>query len=50
MLRKNTNIIFVDAIKAFMSKLENWKRKVNIKKNVAIFEKLSPVLVISGYF
>ena len=30
MQRRNTNIIkFVDALKALMSKLENWKRKIN---------------------
>ena len=41
---RNTNIIkFVDALKAFMSKLENWKRKVNTK-NVAMFEKLTSIL------
>ena len=34
---RNTNIIkVVDAIKSFMSKLENWMRKDNTK-NAAIF-------------
>jgi len=45
---RNTNIIkFMDSLKAFMSKLENWKRKVKIK-NVAMFEKLSSILVAGG--
>ena len=45
---RNTNIMkFVDALKAFMSKQENWKRKVNAI-NVAMFEKLSSILDVSG--
>ena len=45
---RNTNIIkFVDSLKAFMSKLENWKRKVNTK-NVAMFEKLTSILDVCG--
>ena len=45
---KNTNIIkFMDSLKAFISKLENWKIKVKIK-NVAMFEKLSSILVAGG--
>ena len=45
---RNTNIIkFIDSLKAFMSKLENWKRKVKIK-NVAMFEKLSSIFVAGG--
>ena len=45
---RNTNIIkFMDSLKAFMSKLENWKRKVKIK-NVAMFEQLSSVIVAGG--
>ena len=45
---RNTNIVkFVDALKAFMSKLENWKRKVNTK-NVAMFEKLSSTIDVCG--
>ena len=38
---------FVDAFKAFTSKLENRKRKVNTK-NVAMFEKLSSILDVCG--
>lgn len=42
---RNTNIIkFIDSLRAFMSKLENWKRKISIQK-VAMFDKLSAVLV-----
>ena len=38
---KNTNIIqFKDTLKAFMSNLDNWKRKVRMGK-VAMFEELS---------
>jgi hypothetical protein len=45
---RNTNIItFTDSLKGFTGKLENWKRKVKIK-NVAMFEKLSSVLVAGG--
>ena len=45
---RNTNIIkFMDSLKAFMRKLENWKGKVKIK-NVAMFEKLSSILVAGG--
>jgi hypothetical protein len=45
---RNTDIIkLIYSLKAFMSKLENWKRKVKIK-NVAMFEKLSSVLVVGG--
>ena len=41
---KNTNTIqFYDILKAFMSKLGNWKRKVRTNK-VVIFEELSPIL------
>ena len=37
---KNTNIIkFVDALKAFKSKLSNWKRKIRMH-NYSMFEKL----------
>lgn len=35
------------SLKDFMSKLGNWKRKV-IMNYVAMFEKLSPVLVAEG--
>ena len=38
---------FVDALKAFMSKIENWRRKVNTK-NVPMFEKLSSILDACG--
>ena len=45
---RNTNIFkFMDSLKAFRSKLENWKRKVNIQ-NVAMFDKLSSILVDGG--
>lgn len=44
---RNTNIKFMDSLKAFMSKLENWKRKINIK-NIAMFDKLSSILVAGG--
>lgn len=45
---RNTNIIkFMDLLKAFMIKLENWKRKVKIK-NVTMFEKLSSILVVGS--
>ncbi|XP_068229067.1 zinc finger BED domain-containing protein 5-like [Palaemon carinicauda] len=45
---RNTNVIkFLDALKAFMSKLENWKRRVNAE-NVAMFEKLSSILDVCG--
>jgi len=41
---RNTNIIkFVDALKAFKSKLTNWKRKIQIQ-NCAMFEKLDMLL------
>ena len=43
----STHLKFMDSLKAFMSKLENWKRKVKIK-NVAMFEKLSSILVAGG--
>ena len=37
---RNTNIInFVDALKAFTSKLSNWKQKIRIQ-NCSVFEKL----------
>ena len=43
---KNTNIIqFKDTLKAFMSKLDNWKRKVRMG-NVAMFEELSSILKV----
>ena len=43
---KNTNIIqFKDTLKAFMSKLDNWKRKVSTN-NVAMFEELSSILKV----
>ena len=43
---KNTNIIqFKDTLKAFMSKLDNWKRKV-CTNNVAMFEELSSILKV----
>ena len=45
---RNTNIIkFVDALKAVMRKLENWRRKVNTI-NVAMFEKMSSILDVRG--
>ena len=41
---RNINIIkFVDALKAFTSKLSNWKRKIGIK-NYSMFEKLDILL------
>ncbi|XP_064485887.1 zinc finger BED domain-containing protein 5-like [Ornithodoros turicata] len=41
---RNTNIIkFIDSLKAFLCKVQNWKRKVN-GGNVAMFEKLSSTL------
>ena len=41
---KNTNIIkFVDALKAFKSKLSNWKRKIRMH-NYSMFEKLDMLL------
>ena len=41
---RNTGIIkFVDAIKAFISKLSNWKRKIRIQ-NYLMFEKLDILL------
>ncbi|XP_064462248.1 protein FAM200A-like [Ornithodoros turicata] len=41
---RNTNIImFIDSLKAFLCKMQNWKRKVK-GGNVAIFEKLSSTL------
>ena len=43
---RNTNIIqFKDSLKAFMSKLDNWKRKVRMN-NVAMFEELSSALKV----
>ena len=43
MQRKNNNIIqFKDTWKAFMNKLDNWKRKVRMN-NVAMFEELSSI-------
>ena len=43
---KNTNIIqFKDTLKAFMSKLDNWKRKI-CTNNVAMFEELSSILKV----
>ena len=40
----NTNIInFVDALKAFTSKLSNWKQKIGIQ-NYSMFEKLDLLL------
>ena len=46
--RRNTNIIkFIDTLKAFMSKLENWKRNGN-KKNVAMVQKMSSILDVCG--
>ena len=46
--RRNTNIIkFIDTLKAFMSKLENWKRNGNTE-NVAMVQKLSSILDICG--
>ena len=43
---KNTNIIqFKDTLKAFMSKLDNWKRKVSTN-NVAMFEESSSILKV----
>ena len=45
---RNTNIIkFVDALIAFMCKLENWKRKF-YTKNVAMVEKLSSIANVYG--
>ena len=45
---RNTNIFkFMDSLKAFRSKLENWKRKVNIQ-TIAMFDKLSSILVDGG--
>ena len=47
---KNTNIIqFKDILKAFMSKLDNWKRKVRTN-NVAMFEELSLILTKNTRF
>ena len=41
---RNINIIkFVDTLKAFTSKLSNWKRKIGIK-NYSMFEKLDILL------
>ena len=41
---RNTNIInFVDALKAFISKLSNWKQKIRIQ-NYSMFEKLDILL------
>ena len=41
---KNINIIrFVDALKAFTSKLSNWKREIRIQ-NYSMFEKLDILL------
>ena len=43
---KNTIIIqFKDTLKAFMSKLDNWKRKISTN-NVAMFEELSSILKV----
>ena len=43
---KNTSIIqYKDTLKAFMSKLDNWKRKVSTN-NVAMFEELSSILKV----
>ena len=43
---KNTNIVqFKDTLKAFMSKLDNWKKKVRTN-NVAMFEELSSILKV----
>ena len=43
---ENTNTIqFKDTLKAFMSKLDNWKRKVRMD-NVAMFEELSSLLKV----
>ena len=43
---KNTNIIQIkDTLKAFMNKLDNWKRKV-IMINVAMLEELSSKLKV----
>ena len=43
---KNTNIIqFKNTLKAFMSKLDNWKRKVSTN-NVAMFKELSSILKV----
>ena len=43
---RNTNIIqFKDTLKAFISKLDNWKRKVRMN-NVAMFEELSSILKV----
>ena len=46
MQKRNTNIIqFKDSLKAFISKLDNWKRKVRMN-NVAMFEELSSALKV----
>ena len=43
---KNTNIIqFKDSLKAFMSKLDIWKRKVGTN-NVAVFKKILSILKV----
>ena len=43
---KNTNILqYKDTLKAFMSKLDNWKRKISTN-NVAMFEELSSILKV----
>ena len=47
---KNNNVIqFKDTLKAFMSKLDNWKRKVRTN-NVAMFEELSLILTKNTCF
>ena len=38
---------FVDSLKAFMSKLMNWKRKINVE-NVVMHEKLSSIPDVCG--
>lgn len=44
-MKMNTNIInFIDALKAFVSKLENWKREIKMKI-VVMFQNSHAILV-----